>query len=101
MWKTDNETNMGNICTFILDGLRTLYRKYVHYELRRNRNWNRLLQDITTPQQYREVIDGLFSDDIITNCRLLILECFTRDLCAAHATQSFWEEFLRFKEKKA
>ncbi len=46
--------------------------------------WNKALQIVSSPEDYKLVINSMFEDGKVNRGRLAVLEVFTTDVCAKH-----------------
>ena len=74
-----------------------IYEKYITWDLRQTPHWKYMITEIQTEEQYEIAVDALFEDGVVTKERILILKCFTKDLCSYHNTSVFWTKFQRLQ----
>jgi len=67
----------------------------------RTKLWPMMLNTIQTPEQYRRLVSSIFEDGNTNKGRWLILDIFTKELCARHLdrTQEFLQEYHRCKDE--
>ena len=74
-------------------------KKYYHYKYRQFSNWKPMLANVTNPEQFGVMMNAMFDDDVFTEQRFLVLECFTLDLCRLRRSNVYYDLFVEFKGK--
>ena len=54
---------------------------------------------VKTPEHYDEAVKELFADGIVNEDKMMILKCFTRDLCAYLQTDMFRDKYLEVERR--
>ena len=87
---------MGNYLDRVV---RRLEECHTMLQCRKYPEWKTMIRMIKTPENYDEAVKELFADGIVNEDRMMILKCFTRDLCSYHQTDLFRDKYLEVEKK--